>query len=176
VTLMLQRLAALRRQREQRALEALTIQTGLLRRAEQQAEDAARAVHDHIRETRARERALIGALAGHPASTTSILRIQLELDGAARETARRRAAEAQAQADLEPRQSARAASLADFQLRQRARTKIDLLSKEERARQTLWDAALSDAEAEDHRAAAGGTAATTVQPNMMSHDTPQGVS
>jgi hypothetical protein len=176
VTPMLQRLAALRRQREQRALEALTVQTGLLRRAEQQAQDAARAVQDHIRDTRATERALIGALAGHPASTTAILRVQLELDGAARETARRRAAEAQAHADLQPRQSARAASLADFQLRQRARTKIDLLGKEELARQTRRDAALGDAEAEDHSAATAGTAAMTVQLHMMSHNTPRGAS
>jgi hypothetical protein len=154
VSLTLQRLAVLRRLREQRALEALTIQTGLLRRAEQQAEDAARAVQDHIRETRARERALIGALAGHPVSPAAIVRVQLELDGAALETARRRAAEAQAQAHLQPRQSARAAGLADFQLRQRARTKIDLLRKEELTRQTRREAALSDAEAEDHSKAA----------------------
>jgi hypothetical protein len=153
---MLQRLATLRRQREQRALEALSVQTVLLRRAEQQAALAARAVQDHIRETRARERALIGALAGRPVSAAAILRIQLELDGAALETGRRRAAEAQAQADLQSRLSARAASLADFQLRQRARAKIDLLSKEERAWQTLRDAALSDAETEDHGAAAAG--------------------
>lgn len=159
MNVMLQRLAALRRQREQRALEALTVQTGLLRRAEQQAEATARAVQEHIRETRARERALIGALAGHPASTAAILRVQLELDGAARETARRRAAEAGAQADLLPRQSARAASFADFQLRQRGRSKIDLLGKEELARQTRRDAALGEAEAEDHVAAAAGTAA-----------------
>jgi hypothetical protein len=152
---MLQRLATLRHQREQRALEALSVQTILLRRAEQQANDAARAVQDHIRETRARERALIGALAG-PVSAAAILRIQLELDGAAFETGRRRAAEAQAQADLQSLRSARGASVADFQSRQRARTKIDLLMKEERARQTLRDAALSDAEIEDHGAAAAG--------------------
>jgi hypothetical protein len=156
VTSMLQRLAMLRRRREQRALEALSVQTDLLRRAEQQVADAARAVQDHIVETRARERALIGALAGRPVSATAILRVQLELDGAALETARRRAAEAQARADLQSRLSARAASLADFQSRQRARTKIDVLGEEERARQMLRDAAVSDAETEDHGAAAAG--------------------
>jgi hypothetical protein len=175
VSVMLRRLAALRRQREQRALEALTVQTGLLRRAEQQAEDAARAVHDHISETRARERALIGALAGHPASTTAILRIQLELDRAARETAQRRATEAQAQADIQPRQSARAASLANFQLRQRARSKVDLLDKEELARQTRRETAFGEAEAEDH-SAAGVRAAVTTQLNMISRNPPQGTS
>jgi hypothetical protein len=153
---MLQRLAALRRQREQRALEALSVQTDLLRRAEQQAADAARAVRDHIRQTGARERALIGALGGRPVSAAAILRIQLELDGSVLETGRRRAAAARAQADVASRLRAHAAGLADFQLRQRARTKIDLLSKEERARQTLRGVALSDAETEDQSAAAAG--------------------
>jgi hypothetical protein len=153
---MLQRLAMLRRLREQRALEALTVQTALLRRAEQEAADAARAVQDHIRETRARESALIGTLSGSPVSVTAILRIQLELDGAVLETGRRRAAEAQVRADLQSRASARAASLTVFQLRQRATTKIDLLNKEERARQTLRGEAVSDAETEDHSAAAAG--------------------
>ena len=151
-----QRLATLRRRREQRALEALSLQTALLRRAEQQAADAARAVQDYIRETRARERALIGTLAGRPASAVAILRVQLELDGAVLETTRRRAAEIQARAHLRLRQSARAESFADFQLRQRARTKIDLLSKEQHTRQMLRDAALSDAETEDHSTAAAG--------------------
>ena len=48
MSVMLRRLAALRRQREQRALEALTVQTGLLRRAEQQAEDAARVIVEQL--------------------------------------------------------------------------------------------------------------------------------
>lgn len=152
----LQGLVTLRRRREQRALEALGVQTVLLRRAQQQAADAARAVQDHVRDIQARERALIGALAGRPVSTGAILRIQLELDAAALETGRRQAAEAQARADLRSRLGARAASLADFRLRQRARTKIDLLSKEERARQTLRGVALGEAEAEDHSAAAAG--------------------
>jgi hypothetical protein len=156
VTPMLQRLAALRRQREQRALEALSVQTVLLRRAEQEAADAARAVQAHIRQTGAKERALIGALAGRPVSAAAILRIQLELDGSVLETGRRRAAEARARVDVASRLSTHAASLADFQLRQRARAKIDLLSKEHRTRQTLRDVALSDAETEDQSAAAAG--------------------
>ncbi|MGA7806389.1 hypothetical protein [Bradyrhizobium sp.] len=175
MTVMLQRLAALRRRREQRALEALTVQTGLLRRAERQAEDAARAVQDHIRDMRTRERALIGALAGHPASTAAILRIQLELDGADREGARRRAAEAQAEAGLQPRRSARAASLADFQLQQRATSKVNSLGQEQLARQTRHDTALGEAEAEDH-GAAGGRAALTTQLNTTPFDTLRGSS
>ncbi len=156
MTSMLERLASLRRWREQRALEALSVQTDLLRRAEQQAADARQAVQDHIVETRRRERELIGALAGRPVSATAILRVQLELDAAALETGRRRAAETQARADLQSRLNARAASLAEFQSHQRARTKIDLLGEEEHARQTLRDAAVSDAETEDHSAAAAG--------------------
>jgi hypothetical protein len=172
VTVMLQRLAALRRQREQRALEALAVQTSRLRQAEQQAADAVRAVQDHIRDSHARERALINTMAGQPVSTTAILRIQLELDGAVREMVRRRAAETEARANLQTRQSTRAASLADFTLRQRSRNKIDLLSKEEHARQALRDAALGEADAEDR----GGTAALTVELDTILRTVPKGVS
>jgi hypothetical protein len=146
---MLQRLAALRRLREQRAREALTAQTHLLRRAEQRAEAATQAVSDHVRETVERERALIGAVAGHTLPSSAIVRIQLELDGAALETAQRRAVEAQALADLGRQRKARVAALANFQLRQRAMAKIEHVRKEETAQQIRWHAALSEAEAED---------------------------
>jgi hypothetical protein len=176
VTVMLERLAALRRQREQRALEALAVQTSRLRQAEQQATDAARAVQDHIRDTQGQERALIGTMAGQPVSITAILRIQLELDGAIREMARRRAAETEAQADVQIQQNTRAARLADFQSRQRASSKIDLLNKEEHARQARRDSAITDADAEDRNAAATGTAAVTIQLNTIQRNIPRGVS
>jgi hypothetical protein len=152
---MLQRLAALRQQREERAREALTVQTGLLRQAERKAEDAARAVRDHVQETRVREHALISGLAGRAVSLSAIVRIQIELDGAALEAGRRRAEEARAKADLQPRRSARAEALANFQLRQRAVARLEQVRKEEIARQTRRDAALADADAEDRAATAG---------------------
>jgi hypothetical protein len=153
--MMLQRLAALRRLREQRAREALTAQTHLLRRAEHRAEGAARAVSEHVRETVERERALTGAVAGRAVQASAIVRIQLELDGAALETAQRRAVEAQALSDLARQQRIRAEALANFQLRQRAMARLDHVRKEETARQIRWHAALSDVEAEDFAAAAG---------------------
>jgi hypothetical protein len=152
---MLQRLATLRRWREQKAREALVAQTRLLRQTEQMAQDAARAVSDHVCATLERERKLIGAVAGRAVSSAAIVRIQLELDEAALETARRRMAETQAQDDLQRQRSARAESLASFLLRQHAMAKLDHLSKEETARQMWWHEARSDAEAEDFAAAAG---------------------
>lgn len=155
MTVMLQRLAALRRLREQRAREALTAQTHLLRRAEKRAEDATHAVNKHIRAAMERERALIGAVAGRAVSSSSILHIQLELDGAAIETEQHRGVQAQALGDAGRQRRARAEALANFQLRQRAMAKFEHVRKEATARQTRWHAALSDVEAEDFIAAAG---------------------
>jgi hypothetical protein len=154
VTDELQRLAALRRSREQRALEALTAQAGLVRRAEQQAEDTARAVSDQVRRARARERELIGALSGRAMPLAAFLRARMELDGAVIETARLRAAAARARVDLLAGQRARAEALANFQRRQRATAKLDMACEQEAARLSRWEAALTDAENEDHRAVA----------------------
>jgi len=97
---------------------------------------------------------------------------QTVIPEAIREMARRRAAETEARANLQTRQSTRAVSLADFQSRQRSRNKIDLLSKEEHARQALRDAALGEADAEDR----GGTAALTVELDTILRTVPKGVS
>jgi hypothetical protein len=145
----LRRLAALRRSREQRALETLVVQTGLLRRAEQQAEAAARAARRHVDAARARERELISSLTGHAVSHAAIIRIQTELDRAAVETARLRAAAARAQANLLNQQTARAEASASFRLRQRAAAKLALVCEQEVVRRSRWDAALSEAEDED---------------------------
>ena len=149
----LQGLAVLRRRREQRALEALVVQAGLLRRAEQQAEEAALAARRHVEEARAKERELVGSLAGRAVSLAAILRAQMELDRAALETARLRAAAARAQANLLNRQNARAEAGADFRLRQRSAAKLDIVCEREAARRSRWDAALSEAEDEDRTAA-----------------------
>jgi hypothetical protein len=151
VTVELQRLAALRRSREQRALEALTVQAGLLHRAEQQNEEAARAMHDQVRQARARERELIDALSGRAVSLAAILGAQAELDQVAAETDRRRAAVVRAEADLLAGRRARAEALAEFQRRQRATEKLDIACKQETTRQLRRETALSDAEHEDHR-------------------------
>ncbi len=149
----LQGLAALRRRNEQRALEALVAQIALLRRAEQQADEAARSVRHHLHQARTRERELIGSLAGRAVSQPTIIRAQAELDQAVLETAQRRTAAARAQAHLLTRQSARAAAGANFRLRQRAAAKLDLICKREAACKSRWDAALNEAEDEDWSAA-----------------------
>jgi hypothetical protein len=153
MTVELQRLTALRRGREQRALEALIVQAGLLQRAEQLARETARAAHDQVVQVRARERELIGALCGRTVSLPAILRVQTELDKATLDTARLRAAAARAQVDLLASRRARTEALANFQRRQRATEKLHMACKQEAAWLSRWEAALSDAEHEDHRAA-----------------------
>ena len=154
----LQRLAALRRRREQRALEALVVQAGLLRRAEQQAEEAAHAARRQVDAARTRERELIGSFAGRAVSQATIIRTQMELDRATLETTRLRAAVARAQANLLKEQSARAEAGANFRLRQRAAAKLNLVCEQETARRSRWDRALNEAENEDRPTLPSGAA------------------
>lgn len=154
MTAVLQRLADLRRRREERALDALTVETGLLRHAEHHVDETQHSLRDHLDRALARERELVGALSGRAVSVTDIIRVQTELDMAAHETVPLRAAALQAQADLATRQSAHRESRANYFRRQRATTKLDRVREQEAARQSRRDAARSDSENEDHRAAA----------------------
>jgi hypothetical protein len=149
----LRRLANLRRVREQRALEALLAQAGLVRQAEQQAEAAEHAARRHVDAARARERELTRTVAGRAVSYADIIRMQIELDRAALETARLRAAVVRAQANLLNQQNARAEASAKFRLRQRAAAKLALVCEQESAARSRWDAALNEAEDEDRNAA-----------------------
>jgi hypothetical protein len=153
VTAMLQRLTELRRRREERALDALTVETDLLRRAEQRVDEAERTVRDHASQAMARERELIGALSGHAVSINAIIRAQVELDRAVQEAVELRAAAAKAHADLVTRQSAHKESCANYLRRRRAVIKLDGVREQEAARQSLRDVARSDAENDDQRAA-----------------------
>lgn len=148
----LQRLRDLRRVREQRALDALLVQAALLREAEQQARAAEHAAQRHADATRARERELIGALAGRAVSHAAIVRIQTELDRAALETAQLRSAKVRAQANLLNQQNARAEAGATFRLRQRAAAKLAVICEQEGARRSRWDLALNEADDEDRNA------------------------
>jgi hypothetical protein len=151
--IVLQRLAALRRRSEQRALEALVVQADLCRRTEQQLEEAARSTARHLREARTRERQLIGSLTGRTVSLATVIRVQMEIDRATLETARLRAAQARTQVALLTQQGARAEASANFRRRQRAVIKIDLAHKQEIARKSRWDAACDEAEDEDRNVA-----------------------
>jgi hypothetical protein len=153
VTAILQRLTELRRRREKRALDALSVETDLLRRAELHVDEAERTVRDHVNQAAARERELIGALSGHAVSVTAIIRAQVELDQAVQEAARLRAAAAQAHADLVTRRSSHKESRANYLRRQRAVIKLDRVHDQEAARQSVRDVARSDAENDDQRSA-----------------------
>ena len=154
MTANLQRLADLRRRREERALDALIVETSLLRHAEHRVDETKRSVRDHLNRALARERELIGALSGRAVSVTDIIRAQTELDIAVLEAVQLRAVASQAQADLVTRQSAHKESRANYLRRQRATAKLDCVREQEAVRQLRRDTARSDAENEDHRAAA----------------------
>lgn len=154
MTATLRRLAELRRRREERALDALTVETGLLRRAEHRVDEAQRSVRDHLSQALAKERELIGALSGRAVSVADIIRAQTELDRAVQEAVQLRAAAAQAQAHLVTRQSAHKESRANYLRRQRATTKLDRVREQEAAQESQRATARSDAENEDYRAAA----------------------
>jgi hypothetical protein len=151
---MLQRLADLRRRREQRALEALAAEIRLLRSAKHRVDEMQRSVRDHLDQAIAQERELIGALSGRVVSTADITRVQTELDITAAELAQRREAVAQAQADLVNRHNAHKDARANYRRRQRATAKLDRVWEQEAARQSRRDVARSDAENEDQRPAA----------------------
>jgi hypothetical protein len=157
VTATLRRLAELRRRREERALDALTVETGLLRRAEHRVDAAQRSVRDHLSQALAKERELIGALSGRAVSVADIIRAQTELDRAVHEAVQLRAAAAQAQAHLVTRQTAHKESRANYLRRQRATTKLDRVREQEAAQDSQRETARSDAENEDYRAAAAAS-------------------
>ena len=76
----LDRLLKLRRHREQKALEALTIRQGAHRRAKQDAEQAQTAVVQHAADSKEREHALIASLMGRDIRQAALQRLQDDLD------------------------------------------------------------------------------------------------
>ncbi|MBO0711906.1 MAG: YscO family type III secretion system apparatus protein [Acetobacteraceae bacterium] len=152
MTTNLLRLAALRRNREQRALDVVIRENTLCRKAEQLADAAAIALARQVAQAHGRERQLVGSLAGRPVSPATIINVQMEIARAALETARLRTAAARAQASLLEQRDARAKAHDDYRRRQRAADKIDTLLKQVRASHARRDAALTEAEQEDHSA------------------------
>lgn len=153
MSVLLQRLAGLRRRREQRALEALTVQAAQLRRAEDVAAEAATLVHRHRAAAAARERQLLAPLTGRTVPLTELMKVQLELDMAVLLSLRLQTAETQANTEVASQKSAHAQALAEYRQRQRAADKLDLACREEAARALLRQEAAGDAEAEDQSAA-----------------------
>jgi hypothetical protein len=145
-------LAALRRDSEQRALDVVIRQNALCRKAEQQADAAAMALARQAAQASGRERQLLGSLAGRPVSLATIINVQMEIARSALETARLRTGAARAQASLLEQRDSRAKAHDDFRRRQRAADKIDTLLKQEMASRARRDAALTEAEQEDHSA------------------------
>jgi hypothetical protein len=150
----LDRLAALRRNAEQRALELVILQNERCQLAEYKADESADAVLRQVSEARLRERSLLGQLIGRPVSPAAITRVQAEIARAALETARLRSVAASAQAVLLDQRKERATAQQYFRKRQQAAMKLDLLLQQETARRSLQQVALSESDAEDRGARA----------------------
>jgi hypothetical protein len=150
----LDRLAALRRNAEQRALELVILHNERCQLAEHRADESADAVLRQVSEARLRERSLLGQLIGRPVSPAAITRVQAEIARAALETARLRSVAASAQAALLDQRKERATAQQDFRKRQQAAMKLDLLVQQETARRSLRQVALSESDAEDRGARA----------------------
>jgi hypothetical protein len=150
---LLDRLAALRRNAEQRALELVVLQNERCQLAEHKADESADAVLRQVSEARLRERSLLSPLIGRPVSPSAITRVQTEIARAALETARLRGVAAGAQAALLDQRERRATAQQDFRARQQATMKLDLLLQQETARRSLRQVALSERDDEDRGAA-----------------------
>ena len=149
----LNQLAALRRHREQRALELVISQNERCRQAESKAEAAAGEVSRQVAMARARERSLIEPLIGQAVSRAAITRVQTEIAKLALETARLRAAAASSQASLLDQRKAHVEAQHDFRLRQQAAAKLALVLQQEAARKAPRQTALIELEDEDRSAA-----------------------
>ena len=149
----LNQLAALRRHREQRALDLVIAQNERCRQAESKAQAAAGEVSRQVAAARARERSLIEPLIGQAVSRAAITRVQTEIAKLALETARLRATAASSQASLLDQRKARAEAQHNFRLRQQAAAKLALVLQQETARQAPRQTALNELEDEDRSAA-----------------------
>ena len=150
---LLDRLAALRRNAEQRALEQVILQNERCRMAEHKANESAAAVLRQVSEARLRERSLLGPLIGRLVSRAAITRVQAKIARTALETAQLRTAAASARAALLDQRKNHAAAQQYFRARQRAAMKLDLLLQQETTRRSLRQVALSESGDEDRSAA-----------------------
>lgn len=150
---LLDRLAALRRNAEQRALEQVILQNERCRLAERKADESADAVLRQAFEARLRERSLLDPLVGRSVSGAAITRVQAEIARTALETARLRSVAVSAQAAFLEQRKSHATAQQYFRARQRAARKLDLLLQQESARRSLRQVALSESDDEDRRPA-----------------------
>jgi hypothetical protein len=146
---LLDRLAALRRNAEQRALELVVLQNERCRLAEHKANESADAALRQVSEARLRERSLLGPLIGRPVSPSAITRVQTEIARTALETARLRSVAASAQAAVLDQRKRHATAQQYFRARRLAAMKLDLLLQQETARRSLRQVALSERDDED---------------------------
>lgn len=145
----LDRLAALRRKAEQRALELLEAQNERCRLMERKAAESAAAVSAQAAEARAREHGLVGTLIGRAVSPRAILRVQAEVTRAALETTRLREDAARAQAALQDQREAQAAAQRHYRGCRQEAMKLDLLLQQQAARRALRQRALGECDDED---------------------------
>ena len=145
----LQRLLALRRRAEARALDAVTHAEQACRRAEQDVKAATLAVTNQRAHARAREQAMIEAMLGKPVASDVLATVQSGLDTLGLTAGELQERQASIQAGLVERTEALGRARQDYRLRQRAVSKLDLTVQRQAGEITRREAALAEALEED---------------------------
>jgi len=141
-------LLALRRRREQRALEAVTAQMLRVRAAEESASAAAAALRQHDLLTDERERALLAPLIGRPVPQPQIARMRRAFDVLAVDRTRLEANRKAAEAAQRDAAAVLAKARVEFAERQRATCKFDGLHARAARRHLLREEAVAESEQE----------------------------
>lgn len=145
----LQRLLALRRRAEARALDAVTRAEQACRRAEQDVEAAAFAIAQQHTHARTRELAMIDAMLGQPVPSNVLTTVQAGLDTLGRTTGELRERKASMEAGLAERTEVLDRAREDYRLRQRATSKLDLTVQRQAGETERRETALAEALEED---------------------------
>jgi hypothetical protein len=145
----LQRLLALRRRSEARALDVVTRAEQACRQAAQAVETASLAVTRQIAHARIREQAMIDALLGRPVPSNVLEMVQAGLDTIGRIAEDLRDRKTTAEAGLAVRAAALARAREDYRLRQRAASKLDLTVRRQTQDMVRREAAVAEAAEED---------------------------
>ena len=145
----LQRLLALRRRAEARALDAVTRAEAACRRAEQELEAATSAITRQRAHARAREQAMIEAMLGKPVASNVLAMVQAGLDTLDRTAGELQETQASISAGLAERTIALDRAREHYRLRQRATSKLDLTVQRQVGEIARRDAALAESLEED---------------------------
>jgi hypothetical protein len=145
----LQRLLALRRRSEARALDVVTSAERACRQAAQAVDAASLAITRQIAHARIREQAMIDALLGRPVPSNVLGMVRAGLDTIGRTTEDLHDRKMAAEAGLAERAEVLARAREDYRLRQRAASKLDLTVERQTQDMARRETAVAEAAEED---------------------------